>query len=104
MTFGPRTCAVRQARAAWGRPHPVVPLLVEKPGRTKDEEPRRWHGPSGLRRVEGEDSEGRGAQEEGRFVVVHARQLAQQQAQTSAGAPEKAAEAVADHVRQVPAP
>jgi len=74
---------------------------VEKPGRTKDEEPRRWHGHSVLRRVEVEDSEGRVAQEEVRFIVVHSSQLAQQHAQTYASAQEKEAEAVADHVRQV---
>jgi hypothetical protein len=76
---------------------------VEKPGRTKDEEPRRWHGHSVLRRVEVEYSAGRLTQEEVRFVVVHASQLAQQHAQTYASAQEKAAEAVADHVRQVQA-
>jgi transposase len=40
-------------------------------------------------------------QEEVRFVVVHSSQLAQQQAQSSAAAHVKEAEAVADHVRQV---
>jgi hypothetical protein len=40
-------------------------------------------------------------QEEVRFVVVHSSQLAQQQAQASAAAHVKEAEAVADHVRQV---
>jgi len=40
-------------------------------------------------------------QEAVRFVVVHASQLAQQQAQASAAAQVKEAEAVADHVRQV---
>jgi hypothetical protein len=91
---------MRQELAAWGRQPPALPLLVEKPGRTKDEEPRRWQGHSVRRRVEVEDSAGRVTQEEVRFVVVHARQLAQPQAQTYASAHEKAAEAVADHVRQ----
>jgi len=40
-------------------------------------------------------------QAEVRFVVLHSSQLAQQQAQASAAAPGKEAEAVADHVRQV---
>jgi transposase len=40
-------------------------------------------------------------QEAVRFVVVHSRQLAQQQAQAYAAAQGKEAEAVADHVRQV---
>ena len=101
VTLVPRTCAVRQELEAWGRQSPALPLLVEKPGRTKDEEPRRWHGHSVLRRVEVEYSEGRVVQEEVRFVVVHSRQLAQQHAQTYASAQEKEAEAVADHVRQV---
>jgi transposase len=99
----PRTCAIRQELEAWGGQHPALPLLVEKPGRTKDEEPRRWHGHSVLRRVEVEDSEGRVAQEEMRFIVVHSSQLAQQHAQTYASAQEKEAEAIADHVRQVQA-
>ena len=101
VTFVPRTCAIRQAREAWGQQPPALPLLVEKPGRTKDEAPRHWHGRSVLRPVEVEYSEGRLAQETLRFVVVHASQLAQQQAQSSAAAQAKATEAVAAHVRQV---
>jgi transposase len=76
---------------------------VEKPGRTKDEEPRRWHGHSVRRRVEVEYSEGRVAREEMRFIVVHSSQLAEQHAQTYASAQAKEAEAVADHGRQVQA-
>jgi hypothetical protein len=49
-----------------------------------------------------EESEKRGVQAEGRFVVVPARHRAPQQAQASAAAPGKAAEAVADHGRQGP--
>src|SRR5262247_2037380 len=89
VTLVPRTCAVRQELEAWGRQHPALPLLVEKPGRTKAEEPRRWHGHSVLRRVEVEYSEGRVVQEEGRFIVVHSSQLAQQHAQTYASAQAK---------------
>jgi transposase len=100
VTLVPRTWAMRQELEAWGRQHPALPLLVEKPGRTKDEEPRRWHGHSVLRRVEVEDSAGQVTQEEVRCVVVHSRQLAQQHAQTYASAQAKEAEAVADHVRQ----
>jgi transposase len=103
VTLVPRTCAVRQELEAWGRQHLALPLLVEKPGRTKAEEPRRWHGHSVLRRVEVEYSEGRIAQEEVRFVVVHSSQLAQQHAQTYAGAQAKETEVIADHVRQVQA-
>ena len=102
-TLVPRTCAVRHELEAWGRAHPTLPLLVETPGRTRDEAPRRWHGHSVLRQVEVEDSDGRVAQEELRFVVVHASQLAQQQTQTYAAAQGKEAEAVADHIKRVQA-
>ena len=101
VTFVPRTGAMRQALEAWGRQHPALPLLVEKPGWTKDEEPRCWHGYSVRHRVEVKSSEGRGGQEAVRFVVVPSRQLAPQHAQTYANAPAKEAETVADHVRQV---
>jgi transposase len=103
VTLVPRTCAVRQELEAWGGQQPSLPLLVEKPGRTKDEAPRRWHGQSVLRQVEVEYSAGRVAQEEGRFVVVHSSQLAQQQTQTYAVAQAKEAKAVADHVQRVQA-
>ena len=99
----PRTCAIRQELAAWARQQSALPLVVEKPGRTKDEEPRRWHGHSVLRRVEVEYSDGRVASEALRFVVVHSSQLAQQQTQTYAAAQVKEAAAVADPVRQVQA-
>jgi transposase len=101
VTLVPRTCAIRQELELWGQQQPTLPLLVEKPGRTQDEEPRRWHGQSVLRQVEVEYSDGRIAQEELRFVVVHSSQLAQQQTQTYAVAQAKEAEAVAAHVQQV---
>ena len=103
VTLVPRTCAVRQALEAWGQQQAALPLLVEKPGRTKVEAPRRWHGQSVMRQVEVEYSDGRVAQEELRFVVVHSSQLAQQQTQTYTAAQEKEAEAVANHMRQVQA-
>ncbi|HSF33069.1 MAG TPA: IS1634 family transposase [Candidatus Tectomicrobia bacterium] len=103
VTLVPRTCAIRQALEAWGQQQAALPLLVEKPGRTKAEAPRRWHGHSVLRRVEVEYSEGRGAQEDRRFVVVHSSQLAQQHAQSYAAAQAKEAAAVAAHVQQVQA-
>src|SRR5437660_4708137 len=99
ITLVPRTCAIRQDLEAWGQQQGALPLLVEKPGRTKAEAPRRWHGHSVLRRVAVEYSEGRVAQEELRFVVVHASQLAQQHAQAYAAAQAKEAAAVADHVK-----
>src|SRR5262250_2100983 len=101
VTLVPRTCAVRQELEAWGRQHPALPLVVEKPGRTRDEEPRRWHGHSVLRRVEVEYSAERVAQEEVRFLVVHSSQLAQQQTQTYASAQAKEAEALTAHVQRV---
>jgi hypothetical protein len=82
ITLVPRTCAIRQALEAWGRQQPALPLLVEKPGRTQDEAPRRWHGQSVLRQVEVEYRDGRVAQKALRFVVVHSSQLAQQHTQT----------------------
>jgi transposase len=103
ITLVPRTCAIRQALEAWGRQQPAFPLLLEKPGRTQDAAPRRWHGQSVLRQVEVEYSDGCVAQEALRFVVVHSSQLAQQQTQTYAAAQVKEAEAVADHVRHVQA-
>jgi len=101
VTLVPRPCALRQALEAWGQQQLALPLVVEKPGRTKAAAARRWHGQSVMRQGEVEESDQRVVQEEVRFVVVHASQLAQQQAQASAAAPGKAAEAVADHVRQV---
>src|SRR5499427_8010771 len=103
VTLVPRTCAVRQELEAWGRQQAALPLVLEKPGRTKDEAPRRWHGHSVLRRVEVEDSDGRVALEALRFVVVHSSQLAHQQAQTYATGQAKEAETVAAHVTQVQA-
>jgi len=101
VTLVPRTCAVRQELEAWGQQQPVLPLLVEKAGRTKDEACRRWHGQSVLRPAEVEYSDGRVTQEAVRFLVVHSSQLAQQQTQTYASAQEKAAEAITAHVQWV---
>src|ERR671929_163840 len=100
VTLVPRTCAVRQDLEAWGRQQPALPLLLEKPGRTKTEEPRRWYGHSVLRSVEVEYSDGRVTQEEVRFVVVQSSQLAQQQAQAYAAGHAQEAAAAADHVQR----
>src|SRR5262249_7627818 len=80
-----------------------LPLLVEKPGRTKDEAPRRWHGQSVYRQVEVEYSDGRVALEALRFVVVHSSQLAQQQTQAYTAAQEKETEVITAHVKHVQA-
>jgi transposase len=103
VTLVPRTCAVRQEIEAWGQHQAGLPLFVEKPGRTRDEAPRRWHGQSVIRQVEVEYSDGREALEALRFVVVHSSQLAQQQTQAYTAAQAKEAEAVMAHVKQVQA-
>jgi transposase len=82
VTLVPRTGALRQELETWGRQQPALPLLVEKPGRTKEEAPRFWHGQSMLRQVEVEYSDGQVALEALRFGVVHASQRAQQQTQS----------------------
>src|ERR671932_1365045 len=94
VTLVPRTCAIRQELEAWGQQQPALPLLVEKPGRTTAEAPRRWHGQSVVRRVEVEYSDGRVTSEVLRFVVVHSSQLAHPQTQTYTNAQAKEAEAV----------
>src|SRR4029434_9632761 len=58
LTLVPRTCAVRQEVEAWGQQHGPLPLLLEKPGRTRQEPPRRWHGQSIIRRVAVEYADG----------------------------------------------
>src|ERR671926_10205 len=103
VTLVPRTCAIRQELETWGRQHPALPLLVEKPGRTKEEAPRCWHGQSLLRHVEVEYSDGRVALEALRFVIVHSSQLAQQQTQSYASGQGKEAEVAAEHVKRVQA-
>jgi hypothetical protein len=96
-TLVPRTCAIRQALEAWGQPQPTLPLLVEQPGRPRQETPRQWHGQSVPRQGDVAYSDGRVGQEGWRFVVVHSRQLAQQHAHTYAMAQAKAAERVTAH-------
>src|SRR5438132_6288529 len=103
ITLVPRTCAVRQELEAWGPQQGTLPLLLEKPGRTRQESPRQWHGQSVVRRVEVEYSDGRVALEALRFVVVHSNQLAQQAALTYAKAQTHEAARVAEHMRRVEA-
>src|ERR687888_414601 len=80
ITLVPRTCAVRQEVEAWGQQQGPLPLLLEKPGRTRQEPPRCWHGQSVVRQVEVEYAGGRLELAEIRFLVVHSSQLAQQAA------------------------
>jgi transposase len=103
VTLVPRTCVVRQELEAWGQQHSPLPVLVEKPGRTQRDEPRRWRGQSVERSVDVEYSDGHVEQKPLRFVVVHASQLAQPQAKAFATAQGKEAGAVADYLRWVAA-
>src|SRR5499426_1188958 len=103
ITLVPRTCAVRQEVEIWGQQHGELPLLLEKPGRTRQEPPRRWHGQSVVRRVPVEDADGRLDVAEIRFLVVHSSQLAHQAAVAYAAAQAKEAERVAEHVQHVEA-
>jgi transposase len=103
ITLVPRTCAVRQEVEAWGQQHGALPLLLEKPGRTRQEPPRRWHGQSVVRRVPVEYAGGRLDVAEIRFLVVHSSQLAHQAAAAYAAAQAKEAERVAAHVQHVEA-
>jgi transposase len=101
ITLVPRTCAVRQELEAWGRQQSVLPLLLEKPGRTRQEGPRRWHGQSVMRTVEVEEAQGQVRWETLRFLVVHSSQLAQQAATAYVTAQAKEAERVAEHLQRV---
>src|SRR2546430_3411289 len=103
ITLVPRTCAVRQDVEAWGQQHGALPLLLEKPGRTRQGPPRRWHGQSVVRRVPVEYADGRLAVAEIRFLVVHSSQLAHQAAAAYAAAQAKEAERVTAHVQHVEA-
>jgi transposase len=103
ITLVPRTCAVRQEVEAWGQQHGALPLLLEKPGRTRQEPPRRWHGQSVVRRVPVEYTDGRLDMADIRFLVVHSSQLAHQAAAAYAAAQAKEAERIAEHIQRVEA-
>jgi transposase len=103
ITLVPRTCAVRQELETWGQQQDALPLLLEKPGRTRQEPPRHWHGRSVTRPVEVEYADGRRAVEDLRFLVVHSSQLAQQAAGAYTAAQAKEAERVAEHSQRVAA-
>src|ERR671923_585998 len=103
ITLVPRTCAVRQEVETWGQQHGPLPLLLEKPGRTRQESPRRWHGASVVRQVEVEDADGRLDLAAIRFLVVHSSQWADQSAVAYAAAQAKEAERLAAHLQHVEA-
>jgi hypothetical protein len=94
---------VRQELEAWGQQHGPLPLLLEKPGRTRQESPRCWHGASVIRQVEVEYADGRRAVEAIRFLVVHSSQLAQQAAVAYTAAQAKEAERMTEHSRRIEA-
>jgi len=104
ITLVPRTCAVRQEGETWGQQHGALPLWLEKPGRTRQEPPRRWHGQSVVRRVPVEYADGRLAVAEIRFLVVHSSPWAHQAAVAYAAAQAQEAERVTEHVQHVEAP
>ena len=79
-TLVPRTCTVRQEGEAWGQQHGALPVLREKPGRTRQEPPRPWHGPRVVRRVPVDDPAGRRAGAARRCLGVHSSQVAHQTA------------------------
>jgi hypothetical protein len=103
ITIVPRTCAVRQELEGWGQQHGPLPLLLAKPGRTRQEPSRRWHGASVIRPVAGEDADGHRDMAAMRFLGVHSSQLAYQSAGASAAAQAKEAERLAEHIRRVEA-
>jgi hypothetical protein len=83
--------------------HGALPLVLAKPGRTRQEPPRRWHGHSVRRPVAVEYADGRLDEAELRFLVVHSSPLAHQGAGTYAAAQAKEAEHVTEHVQRVAA-
>jgi transposase len=103
VTLVPRTCAIRQEVEVWGQQQRSLPLLLEKPGRRRQDTPRRWYGRSVTRQVEVEYADGRGVREPVRFVAVYSNQLAQQHAQASSRDHTQEAEEVAQHSAQVAA-
>src|SRR5918912_893616 len=103
LTLVPRTCAVRQELEAWGQQHGPLLLLLEKPGRTRQEPPRRWQGQSVIRRVTVEYADGRQDTADLRFLVVYSSQLASQAAEAYTAAQAKEAERVAEHLQRVEA-
>ena len=80
-----------------------MPLLLEKPGRTRQEPHGAGTGTVSSAQVEVEYADGRLAVEELRFLVVHSSQLAQQAAVAYTAAQAKEAERLAEHIQRVEA-
>jgi transposase len=103
VTLVPRTCAIRQEVEAWGQQQRSLPLLLEKPGRRRQDPPHRWYGRSVTRLVEVEYADGRVVLEPVRFVAVFSKQLAQQHAEAYETAQRQEAEALAQYIAGVEA-
>ena len=101
ITLGPRPCAVRQELETWGQPQGALPLLLDKPGRTRQESPRRWPGHRVTRPGAVEDADGRLAGEARRFLVRHSSQLAPQAAVAYRAAQTTEAERIAEPIQRV---
>jgi transposase len=101
VTLVPHTCAIRQEVEAWGQRQSSLPLLLDKPGRTRQEPPRRWYGRSIRRAVEVEYADGRVVREPVRFVAVYSTQLAQQHAAAYEAGQRREAAAVAQFITEV---
>jgi Domain of unknown function (DUF4277) len=103
ITRGPRRCGVRQALARWGQQQAALPFWLDKPGRTRQEPPRRRQGQSVSRQVEVAYADGQLAVEALRVLVVHSSQFAPQAAVADNAAHATEAERVAEHVPRVEA-
>jgi len=103
ITLVPRTWAVRQEVEAGGQQPGALPLWREKPGRTRQEPPRRWYGHSVVRRVEVAYADRRLEMAALRLLGVHSSQLAHPAAVTYAAAQAKEAAQVAEHIARVEA-
>lgn len=78
-------------------------ILIEKPGRTRQEPPRRWYGRSVTRAVEVEYADGRVVLEPVRFVAVYSTQLAQQHAEAYEAGQRREAAALGQSIAEVEA-
>jgi transposase len=103
VTLVPRTCAIRQEVEGWGQQQGSLPLLLDKPGRRRQDPPHRWYGRSVTRPVEVEYADGRVVLAPVRFVAVYSNQLAQQHAEAYEAAQHREAEAVAQYIAGVEA-
>lgn len=101
VTLVPRSAGIRHELEAWGKEQEDLPLLMEKPERAGDAQPRRWYGRSVTRKVEVDYSDGQVAEEDLRFVVMRSSHLSQTQAQSNTRAQQKEAEVLAEHIRKV---